>query len=163
MVEGKYCSLYCVSSRYSISHSFHSVQRSADETRQHHSDICYDISGFTSPSSLSPVLVQIVTKFPQASIGSNTVLDFLTFNILESATNLHNYRFGTVATLLELVPFASILFSFTNTGKPLLHTHFTSKLTKIVGTALWAADIEARDTTMTEVQGSAGEEIKKVA
>jgi len=29
---------------------------------------------------------------------------------------LTTIRFGTVATLLELVPFASILFSFTNTG-----------------------------------------------
>jgi len=55
--------------------------------------------------------------------------------------------FGTVATLLELIPFASMLFSFTNT----------------VGAALWAADIESRDTTMTEVQGSAGEEVKKVS
>jgi len=43
--------------------------------------------------------------------------------------------FGTVATLLELIPFASILFSFTNT----------------VGAALWAADIEAKNTTMTEM------------
>ncbi|KAK0733709.1 hypothetical protein B0T26DRAFT_633531 [Lasiosphaeria miniovina] len=34
--------------------------------------------------------------------------------------------FGTVATLLEMVPLASVLFSFTNT----------------VGAALWAADIE---------------------
>lgn len=41
--------------------------------------------------------------------------------------------FGTVATLLELVPIASIFFSFTNT----------------VGAALWAADIEAKDTEMT--------------
>lgn len=44
--------------------------------------------------------------------------------------------FGTVATLLELIPFASILFSFTNT----------------VGAALWAADIESNNTTMTEMQ-----------
>jgi len=43
--------------------------------------------------------------------------------------------FGTVATLLELVPVASILFAFTNT----------------VGAALWAADIEANNTTMTEM------------
>ncbi|KAK4164160.1 hypothetical protein QBC43DRAFT_318189 [Cladorrhinum sp. PSN259] len=42
--------------------------------------------------------------------------------------------FGTVATLLEMVPVASILFSFTNT----------------VGAALWAADIEAKDTEMTK-------------
>ncbi|KAK2067427.1 hypothetical protein P8C59_001168 [Phyllachora maydis] len=42
--------------------------------------------------------------------------------------------FGTVATLLEMVPVASILFSFTNA----------------VGAALWAADIEAKETSMTE-------------
>jgi len=41
--------------------------------------------------------------------------------------------FGTVATLLELVPVASILFSFTNT----------------VGAALWAADLEKNGTKMT--------------
>jgi len=42
--------------------------------------------------------------------------------------------FGTVATLLELIPVASILFSFTNT----------------VGAALWAADIEKNGTNMTK-------------
>jgi len=42
--------------------------------------------------------------------------------------------FGTVATLLEMVPVASIFFSFTNT----------------VGAALWAADIEAKDTQMSQ-------------
>ncbi|KAM7208950.1 hypothetical protein V8F20_000828 [Naviculisporaceae sp. PSN 640] len=41
--------------------------------------------------------------------------------------------FGLVATLLELVPIASIFFSFTNA----------------VGAALWAADIEAKETEMT--------------
>lgn len=43
--------------------------------------------------------------------------------------------FGTVATMLELIPFVSIFFSFTNT----------------VGAALWAADIESNNTTMTEM------------
>ncbi|KAL2020221.1 hypothetical protein VTK56DRAFT_8647 [Thermocarpiscus australiensis] len=42
--------------------------------------------------------------------------------------------FGTVATLLETVPIASVLFSFTNT----------------VGAALWAADIEAKENQMGE-------------
>ncbi|KAJ4298487.1 hypothetical protein N0V88_003517 [Collariella sp. IMI 366227] len=42
--------------------------------------------------------------------------------------------FGTVATLLEMVPVASVLFSFTNT----------------VGAALWAADIEAKESEMTK-------------
>jgi len=41
--------------------------------------------------------------------------------------------FGVVATLLELIPFASIPLSFTNT----------------VGAALWAADIEKNGTQMT--------------
>lgn len=42
------------------------------------------------------------------------------------------HRFGTVATLLEMVPFLNIFFSFTNA----------------VGAALWAADIEAKNTAM---------------
>ncbi|KAH7029454.1 uncharacterized protein B0I36DRAFT_325812 [Microdochium trichocladiopsis] len=42
--------------------------------------------------------------------------------------------FGTVATLLEMIPIASMFFMFTNT----------------VGAALWAADIEQRNTKMTE-------------
>lgn len=51
--------------------------------------------------------------------------------------------FGTVATLLELVPVASILFAFTNT----------------VGAALWAADIEGNNTAMTEM--TAPKSVKK--
>ncbi|KAL0937993.1 uncharacterized protein CTRU02_207724 [Colletotrichum truncatum] len=42
--------------------------------------------------------------------------------------------FGLVATALEMIPLVNILFTFTNT----------------VGAALWAADIEAKDTTMTD-------------
>ncbi|KAF7561422.1 hypothetical protein G7046_g2715 [Stylonectria norvegica] len=42
--------------------------------------------------------------------------------------------FGLVATLLEMIPLASIFFTFTNT----------------VGAALWAADIEGKDTNMTD-------------
>ncbi|KAF4469917.1 hypothetical protein FALBO_3178 [Fusarium albosuccineum] len=42
--------------------------------------------------------------------------------------------FGLVATLLEMVPVASMFFTYTNT----------------VGAALWAADIEDKDTTMTD-------------
>ncbi|KAI0021413.1 hypothetical protein F4780DRAFT_778689 [Xylariomycetidae sp. FL0641] len=41
--------------------------------------------------------------------------------------------FGTIATVLEMVPFVSIFFAFTNT----------------VGAALWAADIEQKNTQMT--------------
>ncbi|KJZ79369.1 hypothetical protein HIM_01520 [Hirsutella minnesotensis 3608] len=42
--------------------------------------------------------------------------------------------FGLVATLLEMIPLASFFFTFTNT----------------VGAALWAADIEALNTSMTD-------------
>lgn len=42
--------------------------------------------------------------------------------------------FGTVATLLEMIPIVSVVFSFTNT----------------VGAALWAADIEAKESDMTK-------------
>ncbi|KAH6894091.1 hypothetical protein B0T10DRAFT_545658 [Thelonectria olida] len=42
--------------------------------------------------------------------------------------------FGLVATLLEMIPLASIFFMFTNT----------------VGAALWAADIESKNTSMTD-------------
>ncbi|KAG9250087.1 uncharacterized protein F5Z01DRAFT_427240 [Emericellopsis atlantica] len=42
--------------------------------------------------------------------------------------------FGLVATLLEMVPVASVFFTYTNT----------------VGAALWAADIDANDAQMTD-------------
>ncbi|KAK7420679.1 hypothetical protein QQX98_002674 [Neonectria punicea] len=42
--------------------------------------------------------------------------------------------FGLVATLLEMIPLASIFFTFTNT----------------VGAALWAADIESKNSSMTD-------------
>ncbi|KAI1330038.1 hypothetical protein F5Y16DRAFT_364753 [Xylariaceae sp. FL0255] len=41
--------------------------------------------------------------------------------------------FGTIATLLEMIPVVSMFFAFTNT----------------VGAALWAADIEQKNTQMT--------------
>lgn len=52
--------------------------------------------------------------------------------------------FGTVATLLEMIPVASVVFSFTNT----------------VGAALWAADIEAKENEMT---GSTAPELREAA
>lgn len=62
-------------------------------------------------------------------------------------------RFGTVATLLELVPFASIFFTFTNTGKRCFSTILCHLLNhNSVGAALWAADIEANNTNMTEME-----------
>ncbi|EEU46832.1 uncharacterized protein NECHADRAFT_58982 [Fusarium vanettenii 77-13-4] len=48
--------------------------------------------------------------------------------------------FGLVATLLEMIPVASMFFTFTNTGES----------SKDVGAALWAADIEDKNTTMTD-------------
>ncbi|KAI2634689.1 hypothetical protein GGS26DRAFT_550957 [Hypomontagnella submonticulosa] len=42
--------------------------------------------------------------------------------------------FGTIATLLEMIPVLSMFFAFTNT----------------VGAALWAADLEQRNTQMTQ-------------
>ncbi|KAI8722259.1 hypothetical protein NCS52_00369400 [Fusarium sp. LHS14.1] len=48
--------------------------------------------------------------------------------------------FGLVATLLEMIPVASMFFTFTNTGE----------LVQDVGAALWAADIEDKNTTMTD-------------
>lgn len=64
-------------------------------------------------------------------------------------------RFGTIATLLELVPVASIFFSFTNQGKP-LHKYALdsdSDLHIVVGAALWAADIERQNSASTTAPG----------
>ncbi|KAH6646057.1 hypothetical protein BKA67DRAFT_541049 [Truncatella angustata] len=52
---------------------------------------------------------------------------------LEQHTGAYS-SFGIAATVLELIPFASMLFAFTNT----------------VGAALWAADIEAKESKMEE-------------
>jgi hypothetical protein len=65
--------------------------------------------------------------------------------------------FGTVATLLEMIPFASIVFSFTNTGKshkPLGESVMQPMRTlltplAVVGAALWAADIEKKESEMS--------------
>jgi hypothetical protein len=51
----------------------------------------------------------------------------------------HPQSFGTVATLLELVPIASIFFAFTNT----------------VGAALWAADLETSASTSPDLKEQA--------
>lgn len=62
-----------------------------------------------------------------------------------------------MATLLEMVPVASVFFSFTNAGK--FHSKESHVLpdrqrkqltTVIVGAALWAADIENKETEMTD-------------
>ncbi|KAK7946142.1 uncharacterized protein PG986_010463 [Apiospora aurea] len=50
---------------------------------------------------------------------------------LETHTGAYS-AFGVIATLLEMIPFASMFFAFTNT----------------VGAALWAADIEAHESQM---------------
>jgi hypothetical protein len=53
------------------------------------------------------------------------------------------YRFGIVATLLEMVPVAGILFAFTNT----------------CAAALWAADMEQSQGSSPELR----EQAKKAA
>jgi hypothetical protein len=55
------------------------------------------------------------------------------------------FSFGVVATVLEMVPVASILFSFTNT----------------VGAALWAADMEKALTTEQGTSPNLVEQAKK--
>jgi len=52
------------------------------------------------------------------------------------------HSFGTVATLLELIPFASIFFTFTNTGKQCSARVglFPGTDQFLVGAALWAAE-----------------------
>jgi len=68
-----------------------------------------------------------------------------------------------VATLLELIPVASIFFSFTNSGKQVSHYLENGPNMITVGAALWAADIEANSTNMTELRDAraAGESFKK--
>ena len=52
---------------------------------------------------------------------------------------LMSVRFGIAAALLEMVPFANLLFVFTNT----------------VGAALWAADLENSATTAPKLREQA--------
>jgi hypothetical protein len=52
---------------------------------------------------------------------------------IKSDQLINDYSFGIAATLLEMIPFANLIFAFTNT----------------VGAALWAADIERQGTTST--------------
>ena len=49
------------------------------------------------------------------------------------------HSFGLSAVLLELIPLAGIFFSFTNT----------------VGAALWAADMEQKETTAPNLRNQA--------
>ncbi len=48
-------------------------------------------------------------------------------------------RFGMSAVLLEMIPFAGLIFTFTNT----------------VGAALWAADIEKKSSTAPNLREQA--------
>lgn len=41
-----------------------------------------------------------------------------TYPVITDSLTLFCHSFGIVATLLEIIPFAAIFFSFTNTGKP---------------------------------------------
>ncbi|KAK8103154.1 hypothetical protein PG984_016300 [Apiospora sp. TS-2023a] len=65
---------------------------------------------------------------------------------LETHTGAYS-AFGTIATLLEMVPFASMFFAFTNT----------------VGAALWAADIEAQESQMDNTTAPSLREAAKKA
>lgn len=51
-----------------------------------------------------------------------------------------------------MIPLASIFFTYTNTGKRAgaMTYQGTILTTPLVGAALWAADIEAHNTSMTE-------------
>lgn len=68
-----------------------------------------------------------------------------------------------------MIPFVGIFFSFTNTGKPPpFRSHDDVYLTRLtllsVGAALWAADIEAKHTAMTQTTApSLREEIARSA
>ena len=89
MVEGSSRTLYCVSSLNSPPQA----------------QLYRRLVSSTGPSTRLPVRhFQLV---PRCSSG------LLTLFALQSP------RFGTVATVLEMIPLASILFSFTNTGKSL--------------------------------------------
>lgn len=61
-------------------------------------------------------------------------------------------RFGFVATLLEMIPVANIFFTYTNTGEALrnLFCIIIGADERVVGAALWAADIEELNTSMTD-------------
>jgi hypothetical protein len=58
---------------------------------------------------------------------------------IKSDQLINDYSFGIAATLLEMIPFANLIFAFTNT----------------VGAALWAADIERQGTTAPNLREQA--------
>ncbi|KAJ0382821.1 hypothetical protein COL922a_011767 [Colletotrichum nupharicola] len=79
-----------------------------------------------SPKALIRYLVYLPLNFiPIVGTGI--------FILLQAGATVSMDAFGLVATALEMIPFVSIFFTFTNT----------------VGAALWAADIEAKNTSMT--------------
>ncbi|KAI8162078.1 hypothetical protein K4K49_006851 [Colletotrichum sp. SAR 10_70] len=80
-----------------------------------------------SPKALIRYLVYLPLNFiPIVGTGI--------FILLQAEVTVSMDAFGLVATALEMIPFVSIFFTFTNT----------------VGAALWAADIEAKNTSMTD-------------
>jgi hypothetical protein len=60
---------------------------------------------------------QLLLIYPTAMLPNPSASMRLAFLLITWLT--FNYSFGTVATLLELIPVASIFFSFTNTGETL--------------------------------------------
>jgi len=95
------------------------------------------------PLNFIPVVGTVIFVFVQGKTRGQSVhtryfqLKKWTTSEKESFLKEHQgpyTAFGTVATLLELIPVASILFAFTNT----------------VGAALWAADIEKNGVSMTK-------------
>ncbi|GJD03938.1 hypothetical protein ColKHC_12763 [Colletotrichum higginsianum] len=80
-----------------------------------------------SPKALIRYLIYLPLNFIP-------VVGTVIFIALQAEAKPSMDAFGLVATALEMIPFASIVFTFTNA----------------VGAALWAADIEAKDTSMTD-------------
>jgi hypothetical protein len=57
----------------------------------------------------------------------------------ECSSVAETHRFGVISFLLEMIPFANLVFAFTNT----------------VGAALWAADLEKSAKTAPKLQEQA--------
>ena len=100
------------------------------------------------------------TSLPHVLLRGLYNLQHIVLTIIDATS------FGTVATLLEMIPVASVLFSFTNTGEfqtsqlPRKVWECLRLTTDIVGAALWAADIEAKEI---EMAGGTAPELRETA